>query len=139
MNNPAEILTQDMKDVIAQLGALVKADKRCEDIERTIEAYEKSEELSSLVGEYNTQQNLLADAYAAGSANDEFKDSVNARIDSLYDKITNHPTYVDYVNAKNNFDALTQEIYAELQFVITGSRPCSHDCSSCHSGCDHQH
>ena len=38
-----------------------------------------------------------------------------------------------------NFDELSNEIFAELQFVITGSRPCSHNCSSCHSDCGHNH
>ena len=41
------------------------------------------------------------------------------------------------IGAKQNFDELTNEIFAELQFVITGSRPCSHNCSSCHSDCNH--
>lgn len=135
-----EILTQEMKEIIAQLGALVKVDPRCRAIEQTIEDYEHSEELTSLIGEYNTQQNILADAYnSSDDKSEEFKSAVQARIDALYDQITTHPVYTAYVEAKNSFDALTQEIYAELQFVITGSRPCSHDCSSCHGGCEHEH
>jgi cell fate (sporulation/competence/biofilm development) regulator YmcA (YheA/YmcA/DUF963 family) len=140
-----EKLTQEMKEVIAQLGELVKADERCKRIQSTISDYEHSEELTSLIGEYNTQQNLLADAYnkPAGDAmaSDEFKSAVQARIDTLYDTITTHPVYTAYVAAKNEFDALTQEIYGELQFVITGERPCSHDCSSCGGscGCGHEH
>ena len=134
-----EILTNEMKEIIAQLGALVKADERCKAIEQTIEAYEHSEELTSLIGEYNTQQNILADAYNNEEQSDEFKEAVQKRIDALYDQITTHPTYTAYVEAKNSFDELTQEIYAELQFVVTGTRPCAHDCSSCHSDCGHNH
>ena len=132
-----EKLTPEMKEVIAKLGELVKADERCTRIQSTISDYEHSEELTALIGEYNTQQNLLADAYnkpeGDQTASEEFKSAVQARIDALYDQITTHPVYTAYVAAKNEFDALTQEIYAELQFVITGERPCSHDCSSC--GC----
>ena len=130
-----EKLTPEMKEVIAKLGELVKADERCTRIQSTISDYEHSEELTALIGEYNTQQNLLADAYnkpeGDRTASEEFKSAVQARIDALYDQITTHPVYTAYVAAKNEFDALTQEIYAELQFVITGERPCSHDCSSC--------
>ena len=134
-----EKLTPEMKEVIAKLGELVKADERCTRIQSTISDYEHSEELTALIGEYNTQQNLLADAYnkpeGDQAASEEFKSAVQARIDALYDQITTHPVYTAYVAAKNEFDALTQEIYAELQFVITGERPCSHDCSSCGGSC----
>ena len=134
-----EKLTPEMKEVIAKLGELVKADERCTRIQSSISDYEHSEELTALIGEYNTQQNLLADAYnkpeGDQTASEEFKSAVQARIDALYDQITTHPVYTAYVAAKNEFDALTQEIYTELQFVITGERPCSHDCSSCGGSC----
>ena len=134
-----EKLILQMKEVLAKLGELVKADERRMRIQSTISDYEHSEELTALIGEYNTQQNLLADAYnkpeGDQTASEEFKSAVQARIDALYDQITTHPVYTAYVAAKNEFDALTQEIYAELQFVITGERPCSHDCSSCGGSC----
>ena len=129
-------LTQEMLELIAQLGALVKTDARCAAIEHTIEDYEHSEELNALIGEYNAQQNLLADAYAKGDElTDEVRTAIQNRIDALYEQIVNHPVYVAYVEAKNAFDALTTEIFGELQFVITGQRPCSHNCSSCHADC----
>lgn len=135
-----ETLTPEMKELIAKLGELVKADPRYAAIQNSIEDYERSEELNSLIGEYNTQQNVLADAYAKGEEiTDELRSAVQARIDTLYDEITNHPVYLAYMNAKSAFDTLTNEIYGELQFVITGQRPCSHDCSSCGGGCGHQH
>jgi cell fate (sporulation/competence/biofilm development) regulator YlbF (YheA/YmcA/DUF963 family) len=131
-------LTKEMLELIAQLGALVKADPRCTAIEHTIEDYERSEDLNALIGEYNAQQNLLADAYAKGDElTDEVRTAIQNRIDALYEQIVNHPVYVAYVEAKNAFDALTTEIFGELQFVITGQRPCSHNCSSCHADCSH--
>ena len=134
-----EILTQEMKELIAQLGALVKADERCLAIERTIDEYEHCDELNALIAEYNAQQNVLADAYGKSDVSDELRETVKNRIDELYDAVTNHPVYTAYLTAKQNFDELTNEIFAELQFVITGSRPCSHNCSSCHSDCGHNH
>lgn len=134
-----EILTQEMKELIAQLGALVKADDRCTAIERTIDEYEHCDELNALIAEYNAQQNVLADAYGKSDVSDELRETVKNRIDELYDAITNHPVYTAYLEAKQNFDELSNEIFAELQFVITGSRPCSHNCSSCHSDCGHNH
>ena len=54
-----EKLTPEMKEVIAKLGELVKADERCTRIQSTISDYEHSEELTALIGEYNTQQTSL--------------------------------------------------------------------------------
>ncbi|MBQ2724625.1 MAG: YlbF family regulator [Clostridia bacterium] len=134
-----EILTPEMKAAVAALGELVKADARNIAIQRAIDEYEHSEDLNNLIAEYNTQQDLLADAYAKNEATEEFKAAIQMRIDALYDQITEHPVYTAYIEAKQAFDALTSEIYGELQFVITGHRPCSHDCSSCHSDCGHNH
>ena len=129
-----------MIENIAALGALVKADDRCKAMMLTIDEYEHSEELNSLIAEYNTQQNILADNYAKENGADaDFQKSVQARINKLYEDITTHPVYSAYVHAKEDFDALINEIYGELQFVITGQRPCTHDCSSCHSECGHEH
>ena len=136
----AEILTNEMKDTIASLGALIKADARCADIEKAIAEYEKCEELNGFIAEYNTQQNILADMYGKGEVpDDDMRETIQNRIDELYDAITSHPVYTAYLEAKNAFDELTSEVYAELQFVITGKRPCSHDCSSCGGGCGHEH
>ena len=137
-----EILTPAMKERIASLGELMKADPRHTAIQESIAEYERCEELNSMIAEYNTQQNLLSDLYGktAGkeTENDEdMRDTIQERIDQLYEQITGHPVYTAYVDAKQAFDALTNEVYAELQFVITGQRPCNHDCSSCGGGCGH--
>ncbi|MBE6614748.1 MAG: YlbF family regulator [Ruminococcaceae bacterium] len=136
-----ETLTPAMKEAIAALGELIKADPRNAAIQEAIAEYERSEELNGLIAEYNTQQNVLSDLYGKthGSDSDEsaveMRDAIQDRIDTLYDQITGHPVYTAYVAAKEAFDALTNEVYGELQFVITGQRPCNHDCSSCGGGC----
>ncbi|MBQ8642208.1 MAG: YlbF family regulator [Clostridia bacterium] len=140
-----EMLTPAMKETIAALGELIKADPRHTAIQTAIAEYERSEELNGMIAEYNTQQNLLSDLYgkthgeASDEAGEDMRDTIQNRIDELYDQITNHPVYTAYVSAKEAFDALTNEVYGELQFVITGQRPCSHDCSSCGSGCSGCH
>ena len=136
-----ETLTPAMKEAIAALGELIKADPRNAAIQEAIAEYERSEELNGLIAEYDTQQNVLSDLYGKthGSESDEsaveMRDAIQDRIDALYDQITGHPVYTAYVAAKEAFDALTNEVYGELQFVITGQRPCNHDCSSCGGGC----
>ncbi len=140
-----EILTPEMKSAIAALGELIKADPRHTAIQAAIAEYERCEELNGMIAEYNTQQNLLSDLFAktqgeaATEADEDMRDTIQGRIDQLYDQITGHPVYTAYVEAKEAFDGLTNEVYGELQFVITGQRPCNHDCSSCGSDCGHHH
>ncbi|MBO6053151.1 MAG: YlbF family regulator [Clostridia bacterium] len=134
--NETETLTPEMLSLIASLGALVKADPRCTEIEHAIEEYERCEDLNALVAAYNEQQNFLAAAYNRPEAlSEDFKKSIQDKIDALYDEITAHPAYVAYVEAKASFDEPTDAIYGELQFVITGQRPCAHNCASCASKC----
>ena len=131
----AELLTADMKHLIGKLGELVKADPRNESIRQAIEDYERSEDLNALIAEYNAQQSVLTDAYAGADKPDEaLAEALQQRIDSLYESITAHPVYKAYLDAKRDFDSLTNGIIAELQYVITGERSCGHDCSSC-AGC----
>lgn len=132
-------LTKEMTEAIAALGALVKADPRHDAIRASVDAYEHSEELNSLIAEFNTQQDILADNFSAEGADETVRKTVQARIDQLYDQITTHPVYTEYMSAKQAFDGLINEIYGEIQYAVTGQRPCSHDCSSCHSDCHHEH
>ena len=133
----ADLLSLEMKALIAELGELVKADPRNESIRQAIEDYERSDELNALVAEYNAQQNALTDLYTAagdGKPDEEVTKAVQGRNDALYDAILAHPVYKAYLDAKRAFDSLTNGIIAELQYVITGERSCGHDCSTC-AGC----
>ena len=126
-------MTEQMQNLITALGTLVREDSRFTQLEQAIEEYERSQELNELIAEYNNQQNLLADTFGADELT---RDVVQKRINTLYDAITNHPVYTAYADAKAEFDDLTTEIYGELQFAITGQRPCNGSCATCGSaGC----
>ena len=112
------------------LGDLIKNDPACTKLNCTLEDYQRSEELMGLIGEYNVQQELFM-----SSAEDEsVREKITSRIDELYEKITTHPVYTAYMTAKQEFDHLYTEVMGEIEFAITGERPCAHDCSSC-GGC----
>ena len=111
------------------LGDLIKNDPVTDALNHSMEDYERSEELMALIGEYNAQQEHLMTA-----AEDDIREKITARAEELYNTITTHPVYVAYMKAKHEFDMLYNEVMGEVQFGITGERPCSHDCSSC-GGC----
>lgn len=124
-------MTQEMIKAVHELGNLIKADGASERLNHAVEDYERCEELMNLIAEYNTQQELMASSVDADAS---VREKINDRIDELYNKATSHPVYLEYGRAKSEFDALYGEVIEELQFAVTGQRPCSHDCSSC-GGC----
>ena len=131
----ADILTPEMNALIAAMGRLVKADPRSAALQDAIEDYERNEELNEMVARYQKMQNDLTDAYAGETLPDaEFTEAAQAEIDDLYDAVVNHPVYAAFEEAKNAFEELTNEVFSELQFAMTGRRACGHDCASC-SGC----
>ena len=99
-----ETLTPAMKEAIAALGELIKADPRNAAIQEAIAEYERSEELNGLIAEYNTQQNVLSDLYGKthGSDSDEsaveMRDAIQDRIDQMLSgavKLANFTVYDD--------------------------------------------
>ncbi len=113
------------------LGDLLKNTDEMTALNHAVEDYERDEELNGLIGEFNAQQELML---TSSDADEELKGKLSDRLDELYNKITSHPVYLAYMNAKNEFDRVYSEAVEEIQFAITGERPCSHDCSSC-GGC----
>ena len=131
------ILTEEMTKYIGLLADTVKNDPRHAELMDALEEYERSEELNSLIAMYNDQQDILQEEYSSQNPDNERKEKAQELVPRLYIEITEHPVYTGYMRKKEAFDSLFSEIGAELQYQITGSRPCSHDCSSCHSGCSH--
>jgi len=123
-------MTEAIMKAAHALGDLIKNDPACTKLNCALEDYQRSEELMGLIGEYNVQQELLM-----SSAEDEsVREKITSRIDELYEKITTHEVYTAYMTAKQEFDALYTEVMGEIEFGITGERPCTHDCSTC-GGC----
>ena len=129
-----EILTKEMQDTILHLGALVRKDRRTTELLAAEEAYNNDPEMTRLVTEYNVQQAALAKAYEEKERDEELIKQIEARINEIYDAVTNNDLYADYLRAKADYDEMNQQINAELEFAITGKTPCTHDCSTC-GGC----
>ncbi len=100
-------------------------------------AYDTSDELSSAMAEYQTQRILLGEEYQKDNAMQDTEKikTVEERIDVLYQLISGHPIYLDYVEAQKSMQGLMTEVNGEISYHVFGERPCTHDCSSCHADC----
>lgn len=129
-----KVLNEKIIEMIHALGKEIKEDPRAAALQTAADIYNESAELRTLITEYNVHQTALSAEYSKEDSDEDVIRNIEKRLEELYNEITNNDAYVDYTRAKDEYDAYYSEILAELEFAITGHRPCSHDCSSC-GGC----
>ncbi|MBR6808091.1 MAG: YlbF family regulator [Clostridia bacterium] len=127
-------MTEQIMKAAHALGDLIKNDPVTAALNAAMEDYERSEELMALIGEYNAHQELMMSSAEAAGEDENLREKLTSRMEELYNNVVEHPVYKAYNDAKEAFDALYTEVMGEIQFGITGERPCAHDCSSC-GGC----
>ena len=126
-------------ELAAELGKAIKADERITKMNEAREAYEKDEDLQKLMLEYNVQQTALAEEYKKEQVDPAIIDAIEARLDAIVKEVTEKDVFVALNEANEAVNALMQEVNGEIEFNITGQRPCTHDCHSCGSDCGHHH
>lgn len=126
-------------ELAAQLGQAIKADERIVKMNEAREEYEKDENLQKLMFEYNMQQVALAEEYKKEDIDKAVIEAIEGRLDAIVGEVTSNEVFVKLNEAQEAVNALMQEVNGEIEFNITGQRPCTHDCSSCGSDCGHHH
>jgi cell fate (sporulation/competence/biofilm development) regulator YlbF (YheA/YmcA/DUF963 family) len=129
----------EIMELAAQLGQAIKADKRIAEMEEAKAAYEKDEKIQALMLEYNTQQIALAEEYKKSPVDQKIIEAIENRLNEIVASVTTSESFININEKSAAVEALMQEVNAEIEFQITGQRPCSHDCSSCGSDCGHHH
>lgn len=127
-------MTEEIMKAAHQLGDLIKNDPVTRALDAAMEDYERSEELMGLIGEYNAHQEVMMSSAEAASQDESVREKLTTRMNELYTAVVEHHVYKAYTEAKEAFDALYGEVMGEVQFGITGERPCTHDCGTC-GGC----
>jgi len=131
----AEYVSQEIREAIRSLAALVRADKRYEAYMAAEAEYEKDAEITRMVTEYNVHQAALSEQFGQKERDEDMIRAIQGRINELYEQITARASYQDYIRAKDESDAFVQMVNAELEAAITGRASCAHDCSACQAAC----
>ncbi len=129
----------EIMELAAQLGQAIKADARVKKMEEAKVAYEKDEQIQKLMLEYNAQQIAMAEEYKKDPVDEKIIEAIENRLNQIVEEVTTNATFIAINEAQEAVQALMTEVNAEIEFQITGQRPCSHDCSSCGSDCGHHH
>ncbi len=123
----------EIMELAAQLGQAIKADERIAKMEEARIAYEKDEEIQKLMLEYNAQQIAMAEEYKKDTVDQQIIEAIEHRLDEIVSAVTSSPVFVMVNEAQEAVNKLMSEVNSEIEFQITGHRPCTHDCSSCGS------
>ena len=126
-------------ELAAQLGQVIKEDERIAKMNEAREAYEKDEKIQGLMMEYAAQQNALAEAYKLDANDVNVISAIEGRLQAIVAEVTASDVFVNLNKAQEEVSKLMEEVNGEIEYQITGHRPCSHDCSSCGSDCGHHH
>jgi len=129
----------EIMELAAQLGQAIKADERIAKMNEARVAYESNEEIQKLMLEYNAQQIAMAEEYKKDPVDQKIIEAIENRLDAIVTEVTSNPVFAMVNGAQEAVNKLMNEVNAEIEFQITGQRPCSHDCSSCGSDCGHHH
>lgn len=129
----------EIMELAAQLGQAIKADEKIAKMEEARIAYEKDEEIQKLMLEYNAQQIAMAEEYKKDPVDQQIIEAIEHRLDEIVSAVTSSPVFVMVNEAQEAVNKLMSEVNSEIEFQITGQRPCTHDCSSCGSDCGHHH
>ena len=128
-----------IEEIAAQLGKAIKEDDRIKELNAARDAYETSEELRTLMTEYEVNQKAIEFEAAKPELDEDLLRKMQGRLDDLYDKIMEHPVFVRLNAAQNEVNAFMDAVNNIITFNITGERPssCTHDCSTCGGSCGH--
>ena len=126
-----------VKECTKLLGETIAASEEVKGYLKAKEAYDTSRELQAMLGEYSAQRMLLGEERIKplDAQDDEMIAKLEARIEALYEEITHAEVYLALQAAQEALNLLMQEVNSDINFYAFGERPCTHDCSTCHSDC----
>ncbi|MCI8387453.1 MAG: YlbF family regulator [Clostridiales bacterium] len=124
----------EIMELAAELGKKIKEDDRIKALNAAQEAYENDKALQAEIQEYNTQSEALSTEYKKETPDKEFIKIIETRIHELYTSIMGNENMIKFTKAQDDVNAFMNEVNNEITYQITGERPCTHDCSTCH-GC----
>lgn len=123
-------------DKARELGEVLQNDPVFAALEKARTAFEADKELQENIERYNTMQQNFGKLQEEEQDQERLNNYAQTML-QFRDQILENENMAAYNTAKENFDAVIQEINNILYFYMTGEEPesCTHDCTSCGGGC----
>lgn len=123
----------DILEKTRELGELIQNSEEMKKVKEAEAAQSLDEAAQELLKEFNlNRMNLARDMQNGNITREEAIEKNNKAFDEVLEK---SETIKKFIEAKNEFDAVINQMNQILNFYITGQDPsCTHDCSTC-GGC----
>ena len=120
-------------DKTRELGELIQNSEEMKKVKQAEIAQNEDEAAQELLKEFNMQRmNLARDMQSGKISREEAIEKNNKAFEEVLEK---SETIKAFIDAKNEFDAVINQMNQILNFYITGQDPnCTHNCSTC-GGC----
>ncbi len=125
-------------ELAKKLGEEIKKDRRMIEFEEAKKEYENNVEIQNALKEYEVQQQALQVEMMKEERDTFTIDSINERINALYEQIVTHEAFVRINQLQLEVNDLMNEVNNTITCAITGEDPknaCTHNCATCHSQC----
>ena len=117
-----------------KLGNVLRETDTLKNAAEAEKAYRAKEDLQAKITEYFANQKA-----ASQTTDEEIGVVIRRRLDELLAEIEADPVYDAYMQAQIAVRELMGAVNDEIQFAVSGERPCSPDkCASCGGGCHAQ-
>ncbi len=121
-----------IKEKAQELGELIKNSEEFKNLKLAEQVQNSDEKAQELLQEFNLKRMNLARNLHNGEITQE---EAMKQSQADFDALAENDIISAYLEAKNAFDAIVEEVNQTLNYYITGQEPgCTHDCCSC-SGC----
>ncbi|MBR2464750.1 MAG: YlbF family regulator [Clostridia bacterium] len=123
-------------ELAAALGKKLKEDARIKRLDAAREAYEADEKIVNLSMEYAVQQQALQTEAVKEERDEALIESLNARVEEIYNEIVSLPAYVELEAAQNEVNDLMSSVNNTINAQMMGEEQsgCTHNCATC-GGC----
>ena len=126
-------------ELASELGKALKQDEKLVRLAEAKKKYEEDFDLQKLLVEYEVQQKALQGEITKEERDTLFIETIQRRIDKLYNDIMAHPVFLELNEAQAEVNELMNAVNNTITYNITGEQPssCTHNCSTCGGGCAH--
>ncbi len=133
----------DLIKMARELGKAIQASEEYKHLVTAKEANDGDEELQDMIKEFNLIRMNLSTEMQMKEQNADKIQELDQKLKETYTAVMGRPTMLDFNEAKQDIDALMNEITGILMLCVNGEDPdtcevqpagCSGSCSSC-SGC----
>lgn len=126
----------DLMKMAEDLGLAIKESNEFINYTAAKKAHDEDEELQSKISVFEKVKQAVMEEMQKDSRDEKKIEVFQSSMREAYSDVMKNVTMTEYLQAKEDLESLVNDIYAVINYHVTGQKPgsCSGSCSSC-NGC----